>query len=587
MITTLLVLPMIILAAPLMSKSAYKKLELKLAVKMAFLTSTIPLALTIKYSMKSASIHMPLLSTNPMTITTTMMTNQYTALFVPTALMVTWSIMEFSPWYVPKTKLTKNFTKFLLIFLIAMLILATAGSLLQLLIGWEGVGIMSFLLINWWFSRSSANSAALQAIIYNRIGDIGLILVMAVLATDNTSWNTEQIMAEHTKTILLPIGLILAAMGKSAQFFMHLWLPAAMEGPTPVSALLHSSTMVVAGVYLLSQFHPLINFPLPLTLCLYLGVTTSIYAASSALTQYDIKKIIAFSTSSQLGLMMTAIGMGCPSLAIFHMISHASFKATLFLAAGSTIHNTQNEQDIRKMGFIKITLPITSTTLVINGMTLSGLPFLSGYYSKDAIIDALLLSHLNSWAVLATLMSIAMTASYTMRMIILTTAKTPNHKPVTLFSESNKTQTKPLIRLTLTTIMMGPALFTTMLDSPATLTTLMKLLPLAAMLTGAYLAIEFVLHNTKFNQDNNTTKLLNSLAFFKILHRALPHASLNSSYLLSHQLTDLVWLEKSGPSATKSINLSQSKITSSQKGLMKNYLMSLLITMPALIAFTL
>nr|BAJ08240.1 NADH dehydrogenase subunit 5 [Acanthosaura armata] len=585
--TTLLILPIVILTLPLMSKNIYKKMELKLAVKMAFLTSTIPLALTMKHSMKSMSIHMLTLNTNPMAITTTIMANQYSTVFVPTALLVTWSIMEFSPWYVPKTKMTKNFTKFLLIFLIAMLILATAGSLLQLLIGWEGVGIMSFLLINWWFSRSSANTAALQAIIYNRIGDIGLILVMAMLATTQTSWDTEQIMATHTKTTLLSMGLILAATGKSAQFFMHLWLPAAMEGPTPVSALLHSSTMVVAGIYLLAQYHPMINLPIPLTLCLYLGVATSIYAASSALTQYDIKKIIAFSTSSQLGLMMTAIGMASPSLAIFHMISHATFKATLFLTAGSAIHNTQNEQDIRKMGFTKTTLPVTSAALTINGMTLSGLPFLSGYYSKDAIIDALLISHLNSWAILATLISTTMTASYTMRMLILTTSKTPNHKPMSQFSEPNETQIKPLIRLTLTTILLGPMLSTTLLDNPATLTTPTKLLPTAAMLTGTYLAIEFIHYNTKIRRSHSTMKLLNNLAFFKILHRSIPHISMNSSYLISHQLTDLMWLEKSGPMTAKSVNQLQSKITSSQKGLMKNYLMSLLITMTILMPFAL
>lgn len=163
-----------------------------------------------------------------------------------------------------------------------------------------------------------------------------------------------------------------------------------------MSALLHSSTIVVAGVYLLAQYHPILNPTITTTICLCLGITTSIYAASSALVQNDMKKIIAFSTSSQLGLIMTAIGINCPNLAIFHILSHATFKATLFLAAGSTIHNTQNEQDIRKMGAIKTTLPISSTALTTNGLALSGLPFLSGFYSKDTILETLFSSHLNA-----------------------------------------------------------------------------------------------------------------------------------------------------------------------------------------------
>nr|YP_009517783.1 NADH dehydrogenase subunit 5 [Pseudocalotes microlepis]AQU64364.1 NADH dehydrogenase subunit 5 [Pseudocalotes microlepis]QGN67007.1 NADH dehydrogenase subunit 5 [Pseudocalotes microlepis] len=583
---TLFTLSIIILIMPLTSNALYKKLNPKLAVKLAFLVSIIPLMLMTKYSLKSLSTHLCLLNTSPMTITTTTTMNQYSTLFTPAALVVTWSIMEFSQWYMKKTKLTKNFTKLMLTFLIAMMTLTTAGSLMQLLIGWEWVGVMSFLLINWWFSRSNANSAALQAIIYNRIGDIGLIFVMATLAIDQASWTTEQILATDTKTIFLSMGLIMAATGKSAQFLMHLWLPAAMEGPTPVSALLHSSTMVVAGIYLLAQLHPMIKSQLPLSVCLHLGTATSIYAATSALAQNDMKKIIALSTSSQLGLMMTAIGMNCPNLAILHMISHATFKATLFLAAGSIIHNTQNEQDIRKMGHMKTTLPITSTALTVNGLTLSGLPFLSGFYSKDTILETMLCSHLNSWTLLATLISTTMTTSYTLRMIISTTTKTPNHKPMVSFSEPNSPQTKPLIRLTLTTIAIGPTLITTMLDTTMTLTTFTKLIPVMAMATGTYLTLEFFNSHTSLNNKHNIVMLLNNLSFFKMLHRSIPNTSLNSSYLLPHQLTDLLWLEKSGPLTANKVNLTLSKMTSSQKGLMKNYLLSILITTALALAIT-
>nr|YP_001382243.1 NADH dehydrogenase subunit 5 [Calotes versicolor]BAF69014.1 NADH dehydrogenase subunit 5 [Calotes versicolor] len=580
MITTS-TLPLIILTMPLFSKKINKNLSLTNTIKITFFTSIFPMLITMKHSINSLSTSITLTDTRLMNAALTTTINKYSAMFMPTALLITWSIMEFSPWYVQKTKLTKNFTKLLTTFLISMLILATAGSLLQLLIGWEGVGIMSFLLINWWFSRSNANSSALQAIIYNRIGDIGLILIMVALATDLSSWDNEQTMTTNTKTTLLSTGFILAATGKSAQFFMHLWLPAAMEGPTPVSALLHSSTMVVAGVYLLAQYHPMLNPTMTTTICLCLGMTTSIYAASSALVQNDMKKIIAFSTSSQLGLMMTAIGMNCPNLAILHMLSHATFKATLFLAAGSTIHNAQNEQDIRKMGAMKITLPISSTALTTNGLALSGLPFLSGFYSKDTILETLFSSHLNAWALLATLISTTMTSSYTMRMIIITTTKTPNHKPMTMFSESETQQTAPLIRLTLTTIIVGPALLTTLLDSPhpPTLTTLEKIAPTMALMLGAYLVTELTDYFPSTTKTQTLTKLLNNLAFFKTLHRNLPNRALNTGYLVSHQLTDLLWLEKSGPNTIINSNVLQSKITSSQKGLLKNYLMTLLITL--------
>nr|ARM56350.1 NADH dehydrogenase subunit 5 [Draco maculatus] len=572
-----------ILTLPLIPNKSPYKLELKSAVKMAFLTSTIPAALMIKQSIKTVTAHTTLMTSELMNINMSITLNLYTALFVPTALLVTWSIMEFSTWYIQKTKLTKTFTKFLLLFLISMMVLATAGSLLQLLVGWEGVGIMSFLLINWWFSRADANSAALQAIIYNRIGDIGLILTMAVLATDQASWNTELIMALNTKNTLVTAGLMLAAAGKSAQFFMHLWLPAAMEGPTPVSALLHSSTMVVAGIYLLAQFHPIINLQLSTTVCLLLGMTTSIYAASSALTQNDIKKIIAFSTSSQLGLMMTAIGIGQPHLAIFHMVSHATFKATLFLAAGSMIHSLQNEQDTRKMGALKTTLPISSTMIVVNGLALSGLPFLSGFYSKDAIIEALLSSNLNSWATITIILSTAMTASYTTRTIISPLTQLPNHKPTLMLHETNS-QIAPMIRLTLVTIIIGPFLTSIFSNSPSTLATFTKTAPILAASIGAFLATELNKPHPHTSWLKSLYNLLNNLVFFKTFHRDSPNTTLGASYRLSHQLTDLIWLEKSGPDTMSTANTHQAIMTTAQKGLMKNYLLAFIITIMAAMA---
>nr|BAQ00118.1 NADH dehydrogenase subunit 5 [Leiolepis belliana belliana] len=563
-------------------------LPMKSAVKLAFLISIIPLMLSLKYTTPTISMNLNIMSTNTMDITSTItMTTQIYSCFYPVALFVTWSIMEFSTWYMPQNSTTITFMKYLTTFLIAMLILVSAGSMIQLFIGWEGVGIMSFLLINWWFSRMNANSAAMQAIIYNRIGDVGLLLALSIMATTQSSWNMEQITAMQTKNSLLITGLIMAAMGKSAQFLMHMWLPAAMEGPTPVSALLHSSTMVVAGIYLLIQLHPILETSnTALSVCSCIGATTSLYAAACALAQNDIKKIIAFSTTSQLGLMMVTIGINLPQLALLHISTHAMFKALLFISSGSIIHNTQNDQDIRKMGSLKTLLPITTTCMTIGSLALMGTPFLSGFYSKDAIIEALLNSHLNAWTLLSTMIATTMTSAYSLRMMFYTLIDSPRQTPTLMTNEDQKNQTNPMLRLTLATIFLGALLLatTTMTKTlPTTLPTTAKLSPAIAMVTGIYLAWE--LKNMP-NKPNKTQCTLNQLMYYHILHRSAPKTTLTMSQLIATQLTDLFWPEKIGPKNLEMTTIHISKISSQQKGLMKNYMTTTLVTITLALLLT-
>ena len=337
-----------------------------------------------------------------------------------------------------------RFFSYLSLFTFAMLMLVTANNFLQLFFGWEGVGLASYLLIGFWYTRPSANAAAMKAFIVNRVGDFGFALgifgIWAVFGTLNFDAvfaaaphfvGKSFLFAGHNVDILTTLCLLLfvGAMGKSAQLGLHTWLPDAMEGPTPVSALIHAATMVTAGVFLVCRCSPMFQLsPVALTFVTFIGATTAFFAASVGLFQNDIKRVIAYSTCSQLGYMFAAAGVASYDAAMFHLFTHAFFKALLFLSAGAVIHSMHHEQDMRKMGGLWKAIPFTWAMMLIGNLALTGvgIPYLgvglAGFYSKDAIINSTFAAHtgIGSYAFALLIVSAGMTSFYSWRQFLMT-----------------------------------------------------------------------------------------------------------------------------------------------------------------------
>ncbi len=354
-----------------------------------------------------------------------------------------------------------RFMSYLSLFTFSMLALVVSDNFLQLFFGWEGVGLCSYLLIGFWYKKETANNAAIKAFIVNRIGDfglaIGIFLIFFFFGTINfdeafqvTSQFADKKIVffgfEVNLITLICIFLFIGAMGKSAQFLLHTWLPDAMEGPTPVSALIHAATMVTAGVFLVVRCSPIFEYSqVALNLVTVVGMITAIFAASVALVQNDIKKIVAYSTCSQLGYMFFAAGIGAYHVAMFHLFTHAFFKALLFLGAGSIIHAFQNEQDIRNMGGVRKKLPFTYIFMLLGTLALTGFPFLSGFYSKDAIIEFAYLknSSLGNYAATIGILTAFLTSIYSWRLFFKAFHGDYNNKKIPI----HETHESPFIML--------------------------------------------------------------------------------------------------------------------------------------------
>ncbi len=517
-----------------------------------------------------------------------------------------------------------RFMSYLSLFTFFMIILVTGDNFIQMFVGWEGVGLCSYLLINFWFTRLQANKAAIKAMIVNRISDLILVLGILVLFTNLktveyfSTFATISILQKYTFLFLnyhwsiidiLCILIFIGAMGKSAQIFLHIWLPDAMEGPTPVSALIHAATMVTAGVYLVARCSPIFEYSiLTLKIVTIIGALTAFFASTIGLVQNDMKKIIAYSTCSQLGYMFFACGLSNYSLGVFHLSNHACFKALLFLGAGSVIHAMGDEQDIRKMGGLRRILPYTYMMFLIGSLALIGFPFLTGFYSKDVILEIAFASfnevgHFAYW--LGTI-GASFTAFYSTRLIYFTfLSETNAHKNVILHAhDAPLLMGLPLGILALGSLFIGyltkdmfiglgshfwnNAIYIhpqniQMIDAEF-LPTFFKLLPVIFSITGVSIAFILYHYNFKFFYTIKISKIgltlynfLNKKWFFdKIYYEFINQNILQASYNSTYKLIDKGIIEFFGPYGLLQLFSNWSKkITFLQTGYIYHY--SLLI----------
>lgn len=368
-----------------------------------------------------------------------------------------------------------RFMSYLSLFTFFMLILVTADNYLQMFVGWEGVGLCSYLLINFWYTRIQANKAAIQAMIVNRVGDFGLVLGLLAIYKElqaldyNTVFAAAPQLQGHSITFLnfsvdsltlISLLLFVGAVGKSAQIGLHTWLPNAMEGPTPVSALIHAATMVTAGVFLLARSSPLLEYaPTALAVISVMGAMTAFFAATTGLLQNDLKKVIAYSTCSQLGYMIFACGLSAYGVGVFHLANHAFFKALLFLSAGAVIHAMGDEQDMRRMGGLVKILPFTYAMIFIGSLALMGFPFLTGFYSKDVILELAYATYTlpGHWAHWLGTLAAFFTAFYSIRLLHLTFLSEPaaHRKVMENAHDAPLPMALPLLLLSLGSIFVG------------------------------------------------------------------------------------------------------------------------------------
>lgn len=511
-----------------------------------------------------------------------------------------------------------RFMSYLSLFTFLMIILVTSDNFVQLFIGWEGVGLCSYLLINFWLTRIKANKAAMKAMLINRVGDLGLVLAMIKIleefgalefSTIYSIMSLNNLYVDKESVTVICLLLFLGAVGKSAQLGLHTWLPDAMEGPTPVSALIHAATMVTAGVFLIIRSGPLFEgSPLALTVVTILGALTAFFAATTGVVQNDLKKVIAYSTCSQLGYMVMVCGLSNYSTSLFHLMNHAFFKALLFLSAGSIIHAVSDEQDMRKMGGLIKSIPFTYTMILIGSLSLMGFPYLTGFYSKDLILELTYDKYYIAFAYWLGSISALLTAFYSIRLIYLTFITNTNSKKEIFIRahEPSFNITFPLLLLAFGSIFVGYLGKEVMLSNviPPIVSNFVKVVPLILSMLGALLAFvvydRFIGNLKIWYLPINYKKIIfqngkNGMPLMKVYHMVYTffNSAWQFNYIINHFFVNNIWkfghliayriidrgiLEIIGPKGISRILIKLTQnISNFQSGMVFNYALIMIV----------
>jgi len=528
----------------------------------------------------------------------------------------------------------QRFMSYLSLFTFFMLILVTANNFLQMFVGWEGVGLCSYLLINFWFTRIQANKAAIKAMLVNRVGDFALLLALFTIASVFESLDYDVVFSNVFQFVdykliikdseisvidFICMFLLIGAMGKSAQLGLHIWLPDAMEGPTPVSALIHAATMVTAGIFLITRCSHLFEFsPIVLNVIMIVGAATAFFGATTGLFQNDMKKVIAYSTCSQLGYMAFSCGLSSYDVAMFHLSNHAIFKALLFLAAGSIIHSVGDEQDMRKMGGLRSALPLAYTSIIVGSLALTGFPFLTGFYSKDIILEVAYSKGqiLGDFAYILGILSAFCTAFYSTRLLYLVFLASPNGNKI-MFQHTHEPSWKmtfPLVLLSILSVLIGfltkdifigfgtdfwgLSIFRltknySLIDIEFS-SLFFKLLPLLVSISGILLSF-FIYHTglytyfsiKKTSHFNHLYTFFNKKWFFdKIYTIFITQVFVQKSYFFSYQKIDRGLIEQFGPvGIVRFLDRLSFKLLSSHSGLIFHIMFVILLSMLILLSF--
>lgn len=550
----------------------------------------------------------------------TFMFDSLTVSMLLAVLIVSSLVHIFSISYMAEDPHTQRFFAYLSMFTGFMVLLVTGDNYLVLFLGWEGIGISSYLLVGFWYTRMQANKSAIKALTVNRVGDMFLSIGFFALfwVFGNLDYATIYSLSPYmNETALTIIGvlLLLAAIGKSAQLGLHTWLPDAMEGPTPVSALIHAATLVTAGVYLLIRSSPLLEYAPTALLCItFVGAATAFFAASTGLLQNDIKRVIAYSTCSQMGYLFLAVGLSQYNVALFHLVNHAFFKAVLFLAAGGVLHSMADQQDLRRLGGLGQLLPFTYVVMLIGSLSLMAFPYLTGFYSKDLILELAygqyeFSGHFGYWMGTITAM---LTAFYSFRLISMTFFTVPN-APKGDYEHTHEQPTLvviPYVILALLAVffgylakdifigigsdVFGAALFThpnhiTLVDAEFGLPTFYKLLPSVGSVIAAFTAFylynynyEFLMALTSSKLGHSMYSLLNGKYYWDVIYNKVIYGTLSLG-LITSKVLDKGVIEMIGPfGLTQTLYTSTSKIATLDTGVITTYALYIILGMISL-----